>query len=178
MSHGPFLTVIGTAPALAPLTVFDQSWMQTHARCRLRVERNEAFRRERAAGGTVGGPCSAATHVADRVVVRVHEDDLEVLVGGVLMKSECSKVSRQIARNYDSSRSGAAFLNSCVLTSFTQYEFSTRRPPHLRPARSSATLLRLRFALSCVMPWFTGLPYTWPCAHESRKECSRKAPTG
>ncbi len=54
-------------------------------------------------------------------------------------------------------------------TSFTQYELSTRRPPSLRPARSSATLRRLRVGFSCVMPWFTGLPYTMPCAPYSRQ---------
>ena len=52
----------------------------------------------------------------------------------------------------------------CTRTSLTQYELSTRRPPSLRPARSSATLRRFRVGFSCVMPWFTGLPYTMPCA--------------
>jgi hypothetical protein len=43
-------------------------------------------------------------------------------------------------------------------TSLTQYEFSTRSEPILRPTRSSATLRRLRAGFSCVMPWLEGLP--------------------
>lgn len=42
--------------------------------------------------------------------------------------------------------------NLYVESSFTQYEFSTRNPPQRRPARSSATLRRLRANLSCVIP--------------------------
>eukprot|EP00443_Scrippsiella_acuminata_P036524 CAMPEP_0115231524 /NCGR_PEP_ID=MMETSP0270-20121206/33281_1 /TAXON_ID=71861 /ORGANISM="Scrippsiella trochoidea, Strain CCMP3099" /LENGTH=53 /DNA_ID=CAMNT_0002646161 /DNA_START=38 /DNA_END=199 /DNA_ORIENTATION=+ len=40
----------------------------------------------------------------------------------------------------------------------TQYEFKTRRPPHLRPTLSSAMLRRFRVALFLLMPWWHGLP--------------------
>jgi hypothetical protein len=43
-----------------------------------------------------------------------------------------------------------------------QYELSTRRPPSLRPAFSSALDLRLRTHLSWLIPWFLGFPYTMP----------------
>lgn len=114
-----------------------------------------------AARGT-GSSFGAATHVADGVVRRVHEDDLEVLVGGVLPSNR----KRQLSVVYAGTKRRLLLCGgSSALTSFTQYEFSTRRPPHLRPARSSATLLRLRLAFSCMIPWFTGFPYTCPCAH-------------
>lgn len=45
-----------------------------------------------------------------------------------------------------------------IVSSLIQYELSTRRPPHLRPTRSSATLLKLRLNLSWVIPWWTGFP--------------------
>jgi len=38
-----------------------------------------------------------------------------------------------------------------------------RRPPILRPTRSSARFFRFRVGFSDVMPWCTGLPYTIPC---------------
>ena len=39
-----------------------------------------------------------------------------------------------------------------------QYEFKTRRLAQRRPTRSSAVDLRVRWYLSWLIPWFTGLP--------------------
>ena len=44
-----------------------------------------------------------------------------------------------------------------------------RRPPILRPTRSSARFFRFRVGFSAVIPWCTGLPYTMPCAEGVRR---------
>jgi hypothetical protein len=43
----------------------------------------------------------------------------------------------------------------CTASFATQYELSTRKPPHLRPIRSSAMLQRLRVLCYTLVPWLT-----------------------
>jgi hypothetical protein len=43
---------------------------------------------------------------------------------------------------------------------FNQYEFNTRKAPHRRAARSSATDRKLRANFNFVIPQCTGFPYT------------------
>merc|ERR1712146_171055 len=52
--------------------------------------------------------------------------------------------------------------NLKVASWLTQYELRTRRLPHLRAARSSATLRRERRAFKWLIPALRGFPYTWP----------------
>jgi hypothetical protein len=68
-------------------------------------------------------------------------------------------------------------VSSACLTWLTQYEFSTRRAPSLRPARSSAIERWLRLGFSWVIPWLTGLPYTIPCAGQDAARSDQSNPT-
>ena len=93
----------------------------------------------------LGDPVDARV-AADRRVRRVDEDNLVVLVRGILHGGSVSGRKR-----------GNARLGTRP-TWLIQYEFSTRRLPQRCPTRSSALERRLRRHFRWLIPWCLGLP--------------------